>query len=365
MPGSTFGASFRVTSFGESHGPALGCVVDGCPPGFVLDRDAIQAALDRRRPGQSALVSQRKEVDCVEVLSGLHPDGRTLGTPIALLIRNVDAKPAAYEPLRDVYRPSHGDYTFDARFGLRAEDGGGRASARETAARVAAGAIAAQWLRTRFGVEVVAWVDQVGDHTIPPGAIDEAAVCAAEIDASPTRCPDAETAARIESSIAAARGEGDTLGGCVRCVARSVPAGWGDPVFDKLEADLGKAMLSIPAARGFEIGSGFGAASLRGSAHNDAFEPGTHPLRTITNHSGGIQAGISNGMPIRFRVAFKPVATLLREQPSVNRRGEAVTIHPRGRHDPCVLPRAVLIVEAMTWLTLADHALRTLALDRR
>lgn len=354
MPGNTFGAAFRVTTFGESHGAALGATIDGVPPGMVLDVDALRRQLARRRPGQSALVSPRKEADDVEIVSGLF-EGRTLGTPLTLLFRNVDADATAYAPFQDVYRPSHADYTTEARYGIRDWRGGGRASARETVARVAAGAVAAQVLREEAGIEIVAWVDAVGDvvaHCDPDGVVAHA------VDANPVRCPDPAKAAEMEALIRKVRSEGDTVGGVVRAVARDVPAGLGDPVFDKLEADLAKAMLSIPAAKGFESGSGFAGARMRGSAHNDAFVSVRGAIRTRTNRSGGVQGGISNGMPVEIAVAFKPVATIFREQDTVDRAGNAVVLKPRGRHDPCVVPRAVPVVEAMTALVLCDHWLR-------
>lgn len=352
MSGNSHGRRFVVTTFGESHGPALGVVIDGVPPGLLVDFDLMAADLARRRPGQSALTSRRSEADTPEVLSGLL-DGRALGTPLTLLFRNMDADPAAYESLRDTFRPSHADYSYEARFGVRDWRGGGRASARETVARVAAGAVARQVLAAA-GIEVVAWVARVAN--IEAGEMDEAAVTRAVVDATAVRCPDAAAAARMEAEILDARREGDTVGGVIRCVARGVPAGLGSPVFDKLEADLAKAMLSLPAAKGFESGSGYGGARLRGSEHNDAFFPGSagHPV-TRTNRSGGIQGGISNGMPITFTVAFKPVATIFKAQATVNRANEAIELTPRGRHDPCVLPRAVPMVEAMACLVLVDH----------
>lgn len=354
--GSTLGRLFVVSTFGESHGGGLGAVVQGCPPGLVLDLDAIQEQLERRRPGQSTLTTQRQEADRVEVLSGIF-EGRTLGSPIGLLFRNRDARPDAYADTRDRYRPSHADFTTDARYGLRNWQGGGRASARETVARVAAGAIAEQVLQAVAGIEIVAWVDQVGPHR---ASVDGSTVCRADVDASLVRCPDPTAAAPMEALIREVRAVGDTIGGVVRCVARGVPAGLGDPVFDKLEADLAKAMISLPAAKGFSSGSGFESVGLRGSEHNDPFVPGPTPgsVRTATNHSGGIQGGISNGMPITLAVAFKPVATIFQTQDTVDTAGRATTIKPRGRHDPCVLPRAVPMVEAMTALVLCDHLLR-------
>ncbi len=361
MAGSTTGVLFRVTTWGESHGGGVGAVVDGCPAGVQLDLAAIQHQLDRRRPGQSHLVSQRKETDQVTVLSGLDRDGRTLGTPISLMVPNKDARAGAYSDIEDLYRPSHADYTYEAKFGLRARSGGGRASARETVGRVAAGAIARQILAERFDVQIVGWVDSVADVLVPLDAVDEASIDEALVDAHVTRCPHPDSAEEMEAVILDARDDGDTVGGVVRCVVRGVPVGWGEPVFDKLEAELAKALMSLPASKGFTVGSGFAGTMLRGSEHNDAFEPGPDGPRTRTNHSGGIQGGISNGMPIRLAVAFKPVATIFREQDTVNRAGEAAVIKPRGRHDACVLPRAVPMVEAMVALVLIDHALRQAA----
>lgn len=360
--GSSFGRAFAVTTFGESHGGGLGVVVDGCPPGLTLDLDRVQAELDRRRPGASPLASQRKESDRVELLSGVDA-GRTLGSPLALVIRNEDARPGAYADLAHVYRPSHADFTTDARYGLRAASGGGRASARETAARVAAGAVARQVLEALAvdrgrgpPLEVVAWVDEVaGDRA----DVDPDTVAIGQVDANLARCPDPAAAARFEAAITAARKDGDTVGGVVRCVARGVPAGLGDPVFDKLDADLAKALISLPAAKGFECGSGYAGTRLRGSAHNDAFVPDPAlGIATRTNRSGGVQGGISTGMPIAVSVAFKPVATVFVDQQTVTDAGLPTTLRARGRHDPCVLPRAVPIVEAMVCLVLADHWLR-------
>ncbi len=354
--GSSTGRAFRVTTFGESHGGGLGVVVDGCPPGLTLDLDRVQAELDRRRPGQSKLVTQRKETDTVEVLSGLF-EGQTLGTPLGLVIRNKDADPRAYAPFKDRYRPSHADFTYDAKFGLRAWAGGGRASARETAARVAAGAVARQVLEALApGIEIVAWVDRIQDLQAD---VDAQTVNAQQVDATPVRCPDPYIATAMIDRIAAIRKQGDTIGGIVRAIARGVPAGLGEPVFDKLDAELAKAMISLPAAKGFELGSGFAGTALTGTAHNDVFVPDPERgIGTTTNHSGGIQGGISNGMPITMAIAFKPVATVFSEQPTVNRAGEAVSVRPKGRHDPCVLPRAVPIVESMIALVLVDHLLR-------
>lgn len=370
--GSTFGRVFTVTTFGESHGGALGVVIDGCPPGIELDLERVQAELDRRRPGQSALTTARDEPDRVEVLSGLF-EGRTLGSPLAMMVRNKDADPGAYAPFRDRYRPSHAELTTDARYGLRAWAGGGRASARETVGRVAAGAVAKQVLAARCDppVEVLAWVDQVGAVV---ARCDPASVSLAAVEATAVRCPDPAKAAEMEALIRAVRKDKDTVGGVVRCVARHVPAGLGAPVFDKLEADLAKAMLSLPAAKGFESGAGFASLTMRGSSHNDLFEPAPDDdphaavlpsgarVRTRSNHSGGIQGGISNGMPITLSVAFKPVATIFQEQDTVDDQGRATTVLPRGRHDPCVVPRAVPMVEAMAALVLCDHLLRWRAL---
>lgn len=355
--GSSFGTLFRITTFGESHGPGLGVVVDGCPAQLPLDETLIQNQLDRRRPGQSRLVSQRKEDDKVEILSGVL-DGQTLGTPIAMLIRNADARSKDYEGIARAYRPSHADYTYDAKYGIRAVAGGGRASARETAGRVAAGAIAQQLLARR-GVAIVAWVDEVAGIT---AAVDEGTVTREAVDTTDIRCPDAGVAAQMIERVEKARKDGDSVGGVIRAVARGVPAGWGEPVFDKLEADLGKAMLSIPAVKGVENGSGFAGTRLTGSEHNDLFykrDDGT--IGTRTNRSGGIQGGISNGEPITLRIAFKPTATIMRPQDTVDRDGNPAVLEPKGRHDPCVLPRAVPIVEAMFALVLADHMLRQAA----
>jgi chorismate synthase len=358
--GNSFGRMFKVTTFGESHGPALGVVIDGCPPKIPLDLEAIAQELARRRPGTSLLSSQRKEQDRPEVLSGLL-DGVTLGTPITLLIRNEDADSSAYEEMRHTYRPSHADFTYDAKYGIRAHAGGGRASARETAARVAAGAVARQVLAVLGSsagrpVEVVAWVDSVAEEQ---AKVDSERVRLEEVYASEVRCPDPLAAARFSAAILAARKQGDTLGGVVRCVARGVPAGLGEPVFDKLDADLAKAMLSLPAAKGFEVGSGFEGTRLRGTTHNDLFVPDADKgIATRSNRSGGIQGGISNGMAIELAVAFKPVATVFHPQETVTDAGESTTLAARGRHDPCVLPRATPIVEAMVCLVLVDHWLR-------
>jgi chorismate synthase len=351
---STFGKLFRVTTFGESHGVGLGVTIDGCPAGLELDTDAIQHEMARRRPGQSRLVTQRKEGDTVEVLSGTF-EGKTTGTPIGMVIYNQDQRSKDYRHIHDKYRPSHADYTFTAKYGHRDYRGGWRSSARETAARVAAGAVAKQLL-AHYGITIRSYVDRVGD--IATGK-DHRELNLERIDDTDVRCPDPATAARMEAEILAVRKAGDTIGGIVKCVVTGVPAGWGEPVFDKLHADLAKAILSINACKGFDYGSGFGGVSLRGSQHNDSFytdESGR--TRTRTNRSGGIQGGISNGEDIYFRAAFKPVATIVSDQESVNEAGEPVTVTGKGRHDPCVLPRAVPIVDAMVALVLADHCLR-------
>lgn len=353
--GSGWGRAFRATTFGESHGGALGVVIEGVPPGLRLDLDRLQSELDRRRPGQSKLTSQRREADRATVLSGLF-EGETLGTSLALLIPNTDADPRAYADFQDRYRPSHADFTYDAKYGRRAWAGGGRASARETAARVAAGAVARQVLESLGPVEIVAWVDRVADLACE---VDSGTVTSAEVDGSVVRCPDPAAAAAMKARIEQARAAQDTVGGVVRCVARGVPAGLGEPVFDKLDAELAKAMISLPAAKGFEVGSGFAGTELTGMQHNDRFVPDPRlGIATQTNRSGGIQGGISNGMPIEISVAFKPVATVFQEQATVDQAGRPVIVRPRGRHDPCVLPRAVPIVEAMMALVLVDHWLR-------
>jgi chorismate synthase len=352
--GNTLGSLFRVTTFGESHGGGLGVVIDGCPAQLELSLEQVQRELDRRRPGQSRLVTPRDEADRVELLSGVL-DGKTLGTPIAMLVRNQDARSKDYAAVSAAYRPSHADYTYDAKFGLRAVAGGGRSSARETVARVAGGAVAKQLLAT-VGVEVLAWVDEIEDLR---AAVDPARVTLDDVEATPVRCPDPSAAAAMIERIEQVRKAGDSVGGVVRAVARGVPAGWGEPVFDKLDAELAKAMLSLPAVKGFEVGSGFAGARMRGSAHNDPFVPRPGGgITTSSNHSGGIQGGISNGEPILLRLAFKPTATIMRAQATVDPSGAATTLEPRGRHDPCVLPRAVPIVEAMFALVLTDHWLR-------
>ena len=359
MPGNSIGERFRVTSFGESHGGAVGVVIDGCPAGHPFPRERIAAQLARRRPGQP-LSSQRHEADEIEVCSGVEPhSGVTLGTPIAMLVRNTDARSKDYDELREIYRPSHADFTYDARFGVRFVEGGGRASARETVARVAAGTLAEDLLAAWHRLEIVAWVASVADVDAP--LPDEATLSRTLVDRDPVRCPDVDAARAMTERIEYARKHGDTVGGIVRAIVRNVPAGLGEPVFDKLTAALAHAMMSLPASRGFEIGEGFAATRMRGSTHNDPFVPVPErapPIGTRTNHSGGIQGGISNGETIRFAVAFKPVATIFTPQDTVTKDGTATTYRARGRHDPCVLPRAIPMVEAMAALVLCDHALR-------
>jgi chorismate synthase len=352
--GNSFGNLFRITTWGESHGGGVGVVIDGCPPRLPLTEADIQPDLDRRRPGQSAIVTPRQEADRVEILSGTF-EGRTLGTPISMWVKNEDSRPQAYSEMATKFRPSHADYTYQAKFGIRNWQGGGRTSARETIGRVAAGAVAKKMLREQFGVAILAYVTQVQRIA---ARIDRAAVTFKQIESNIVRCPDQDAAQKMIRLIERMRREGDSVGGLIECVARGVPPGWGEPVFDRLEADLGKAMLSLPASKGFEIGSGFGGILLTGLAHNDAFRMKGGQVRTVTNNSGGIQGGISNGETIYFRVAFKPVATVMREQATVDIHLKNTTLRARGRHDPCVLPRAVPIVEAMAALVLADHSLR-------
>ncbi|MHC1765519.1 MAG: chorismate synthase [Verrucomicrobiia bacterium] len=351
---NTFGHLFRITTWGESHGGAVGVVIDGCPPRLELTEADIQPDLDRRRPGQSRIVTPRKEADQVEILSGTF-EGKTLGTPICLLVRNQDARPEAYAEMASKFRPSHADYTYFAKYGIRNWQGGGRASARETIGRVAAGAVARKILRERYGVEVLAYVKQVQRLEAD---VNPETVTTKEIEANIVRCPDATIADRMIRLIERIRRQGDSVGGIVEGVARGVPAGWGEPVFDRLEADLAKAMLSLPASKGFDIGSGFGGVLMTGLEHNDPFRNIRGKVRTLSNRSGGIQGGISNGETIFFRVAFKPVATVMHEQQTVGEDLKNTTLKGRGRHDPCVLPRAVPMVEAMTALVLVDHALR-------
>ncbi len=358
--GNSYGHTFRLSSWGESHGAGIGVVVDGCPPRLALTVDDIQHDLDRRRPGQSRLTTQRGEADSAEILSGVF-DGLTTGSPIAVLVRNADARPGAYDHLRDLYRPSHADFTYEAKYGHRDWRGGGRSSARETIGRVAAGAIARRLLAEMGGIEVLAWVSQVHDIVAD---VDPSTVTLEMVEADATRCPDPTAAATMALAIDAARRDGDSLGGIVTCVARGVPAGLGAPVFDRIEADLAKSMLSLPASKGFDIGSGFDAVTMTGRTHNDPFIPGPdgRPV-TTANRSGGVQGGITNGADINFRVAFKPTATISSAQDTVNTQNEAIVLEARGRHDPCVLPRAVPMVEAMALVTLADHWLRQRTVD--
>lgn len=351
---STFGEIFRISTWGESHGPGVGVVVDGCPPRLPITRDEIQVELDRRRPGQSKITSHRNEGDQVEILSGVE-DGLTLGTPIALLVRNADARGGDYDEMRTKFRPSHADYTYQTKYGIRAVAGGGRASARETIGRVAAGAIARKVLADLAGVEIMAYVKRVADIE---AEVDSATVTRADVESNIVRCPDGKVAETMIDLIDKVRKAGDSVGGVIEAVARKVPAGLGEPVFDRLEADLGKALLSLPACKGFESGSGFAGTHLRGSQHNDAFFPEAGRVRTRTNRSGGIQGGISNGEDIVVRAAFKPTATILMPQETVDVDGKPTTLQARGRHDPCVLPRAVPMVEAMMALVLVDHLLR-------
>ncbi|MEE4263411.1 MAG: chorismate synthase [Desulfobacteraceae bacterium] len=352
---STFGNIFRVTTFGESHGKGVGAIVDGCPPGLTLDEKDIQPQLDRRRPGQTRLTTDREEADRVTILSGVE-NGRVLGTPIGMSVANKDQRPGDYAQMSSVPRPSHADYTYQMKYGIRTSSGGGRSSARETIGRVAAGAIAEKFLHEDYGIELVAWVSSVG--TITADEIDESLITRAEVDKTPVRCPSLQKAGQMIKAIMAAREDKDSLGGIISCVCRHVPAGLGEPVFDKMEARLAQAMMSIPATKGFEIGSGFGGTRMTGSQHNDSFVKKEDRLGTITNHSGGVQGGISNGEPIIFRVAFKPPATIGKAQNTADFNGRNTILEAKGRHDPCVVPRAVPIVESMAALAIADLALQ-------
>lgn len=358
--GNTFGRLFRVTTFGESHGGGVGVVIDGCPPNIELSVREIQRELDRRRPGQSKVTTQRKEADRCEILSGVF-EGKTLGTPIAILVRNKDASPEDYLEMAEKFRPSHADFTYEAKYGIRNWQGGGRASARETVGRVAAGGVAKKILSTLYSnFAVIAYVAQI--HGIV-AKINRSAVKGKDVEKNIVRCPDAAAAKKMVALIEQVRSQGDSVGGLIECVVRGIPPGIGEPVFDKLEADLAKGMLSIPATKGFEIGSGFSATGLRGSEHNDPFEMRGGKIRAATNNSGGVQGGISNGEEIYFRVAFKPTATIAHEQQTVTSSRQQTRLAARGRHDPCVLPRAVPIVEAMAALVLCDHALRQRAIN--
>jgi chorismate synthase len=348
MAGNSFGKLFRLTTFGESHGQAIGGVIDGCPAGLKLDLEKIQNELNRRRPGQSAIVTQRKEPDTVEFLSGIFEE-QTTGTPIGFIIKNANQKSKDYSHIKDTYRPSHADYTYDEKYGVRDYRGGGRSSARETACRVVAGALAKQILSD---IEITAYTASVGEIELQKSHKE---LDFSVIETNPVRCPDTATAEKMESYIKEIRAEGDTVGGTVQCVIKNVPKGLGEPVFDKLHAELGKAMLSINAVKGFEYGSGFEGTKMKGSQHNDLFN---NDGSTKTNLSGGIQGGISNGMDIYFNVAFKPVATIMQNQETINAQGESVEMQGKGRHDPCVVPRAVPIVEAMAALVIADYMLQ-------
>ncbi len=355
MAGNSFGEIFRITTFGESHGPAIGVVIDGCPAGLAIEEDFIQTEMDRRRPGQSAITTQRKESDTIRILSGVY-EGISLGTPIAILIPNEDAKPQDYDQLETAYRPSHADYTWEQKFGIRDYRGGGRSSARETAARVAAGAIAKLLLR-KSGIDIKAYVSAIGTLALDK---DYSSLDLSMTEESIVRCPDPVLAEQMIELIQEVRAKGDTLGGVVTCIIQGCPVGLGEPVFDKLHADIGKAMLSINAVKGFEYGSGFAGVRLRGSEHNDSFiHNDTGQVVTKTNHSGGVQGGISNGADIYCNIAFKPVATIMQDQHTVDNSGNEITLHGKGRHDPCVVPRAVPIVEAMAALVIADHLLRS------
>ena len=352
---SSFGSVFRVSTWGESHGAGIGVVVDGCPARVALTREMVQRELDLRKPGQSDIATQRKEPDTVEILSGVM-DGKTLGTPISMMVRNVDARPAAYDEMAHAYRPSHADYCYDAKYGIRPLSGGGRASARETIGRVAAGAVAKAVVQSLYPkMDVLAWVESVHGLvcTVPPHLVDRA-----EIQANDVRTADRHLGVQMAMEIRRARNEGNSLGGVVACTVRNCPVGLGDPVFDKLEATLAHAMMSIPACKGFEVGSGFRAPSMTGSEHNDIYYYDGKRVRTRSNNSGGIQGGISNGEDINMRLAFKPTATILAAQNTINDSMQEVLLRGRGRHDPCVLPRAVPIVEAMAWIVLCDHILR-------
>lgn len=347
---NTFGQLFRLTTFGESHGPGIGGVIDGMPSGLLVDTDFLQSELNRRRPGQSALTTARKESDRVELLSGVF-EGRTTGCPIGFLVRNENQHSADYDNLRDVFRPSHADFTYQTKYGWRDHTGGGRTSARETVARVVGGAFAKMFLK-QYGIRITAYTSQVGSIALS-NAWDSYDFSL--IEQNPVRCPDPVKAEEMAALIAQVKAEGDTIGGVITCVIEGCPVGLGEPVFGKLHAALGAAMLSINAVKGFEYGEGFAGVESRGSEQNDIFVPSPHGITTLTNHSGGVQGGLSNGQPIYFRVAFKPVATLLREQQTVTASGEPTVIKARGRHDPCVLPRAVPIVEAMSAMVIADY----------
>ena len=353
--GSSFGKIFRVTTFGESHGGAVGVILDGCPPKLKINIDLIQNELDRRRPGQSKITTPRNEDDKLEILSGLK-EGITLGTPIAMLVRNKDQRPGDYSNLEQVFRPSHADGTYHLKYGIQAGSGGGRASARETIGRVAAGAIAKQLLKNLFNTEILSWVKRIHDID---SQVNKNKLTQSKIDSNIVRCPDDKVASKMIKRIKELQQDGDSCGGVIECLVKNVPSGLGMPVFDKLEADLAKALMSLPATKGFEIGSGFLGTYLRGSEHNDSFieSDDISKLKTISNNSGGIQGGISNGENIEMKIAFKPTATIGKEQKTVNSDGKEVLMKAKGRHDPCVLPRAVPMVDSMVALVLADHLL--------
>ncbi len=353
--GSSFGKIFRVTTFGESHGGAVGVILDGCPPKLKINIDLIQNELDRRRPGQSKITTPRNEDDKLEILSGLK-EGITLGTPIAMLVRNKDQRPGDYSNLEQVFRPSHADGTYHLKYGIQAGSGGGRASARETIGRVAAGAIAKQLLKNLFNTEILSWVKRIHDID---SQVNKNKLTLSKIDSNIVRCPDDKVAAKMIKRIKELQQDGDSCGGVIECLVKNVPSGLGMPVFDKLEADLAKALMSLPATKGFEIGSGFLGTYLKGSEHNDSFikSDDVSKLKTLSNNSGGIQGGISNGENIEMKVAFKPTATIGKEQKTVNADGKEVLMKAKGRHDPCVLPRAVPMVDSMVALVLADHLL--------
>ncbi len=355
--GNTFGTLFSITTFGESHGGGIGVVIDGCPPNLPLTEADIQVELDRRRPGQSSISTPRKEEDRARILSGVY-EGRTLGTPIGVVVDNTDARPEAYAEMREKFRPSHADFTYQSKYGRRNPEGGGRSSARETIGRVAGGAVARKVLAAAGGLEIRAWVERIHDISMPDC---DAMPTLQQVEATPVRCPDSRVAEAMIARIHDVRSRGDSVGGVIACRVSNVPVGLGDPVFDRLEADLGKAMLSIPATKGFEIGSGFAGSLMTGSEHNDLFEMREGRVRAVTNRAGGVLGGISSGEDLFFRVAFKPTATILQKQKTVDIHGHDTELMGRGRHDPCVVPRAVPIVEAMTALVLLDHWMRNAA----
>jgi len=359
--GSIFGKCFSISTWGESHGGSIGVMIDGCPPRIPISLDFIQQELDRRRPGQSKITTQRKEPDAAQVVSGIW-EGKSTGTPIAIYVSNTDARPNAYDEMKDKFRPSHADYTYQSKYGIRNHEGGGRSSARETIARVAAGAIAKQVLKEIAGIKIRAYVSSIHDIDLPsPEAIDFPKLEA--IESNIVRCPDPELAERMIKTITKARSSGDSVGGRIMCRIRNLPTGLGEPVFDRFEADLAKAMLSIPATKGFEIGSGFAGSRMKGSEHNDTPAKKDGKIHTLTNRSGGVQGGITNGEEVYFTTAFKPTATILQPQATLDKEGNETELIGRGRHDPCVVPRAVVIVEAMAAIVALDHLLRQQAQD--